>query len=432
LAAQREESESDSFVCWAREQKGAALFTEQFQNLSTRYISEQEFKSLTTMLSGKKLLYVLHFSPFLFTKEQEDELIKLAQKTTNPLQNETPSNKFSQIEAAKDYDLKAMIKTQNKKIRELALGRHSAIKEKNRLLRIIQKNADEIEGFRKKEHEHLEQIAMFQNLENENMDRLRKDNEEHKTITARLTEELNNYRAYISQKDFEISKLRSEFEEIQLKLNSKIVGVLNKFLTPDVIRSINEPDEVKDRLLSVIRMPSDQSDAPFEKNPLDSNGAWQKMLSHENATINTLGKITFAAASDQQFTQNWPDLSDEIVDLKCTLRARCVMLNIFYEVLSKFYNPDVYNLDQRLTSAKHKPESIQQKMLLETIEELKIEKSIIKNLRKKNIFTIGDLTKKKEEELYRVKNFGKKEIIMLKNALADKGLSLNMNLREEI
>jgi len=65
---------------------------------------------------------------------------------------------------------------------------------------------------------------------------------------------------------------------------------------------------------------------------------WLKLLEGENKSVGILGKITLESASEQDFSNHWADLSDRLVDLKYSLRARAVLIDFFYEILSKFYD----------------------------------------------------------------------------------------------
>ncbi len=67
------------------------------------------------------------------------------------------------------------------------------------------------------------------------------------------------------------------------------------------------------------------------------------------------------------------------------------------------------------------------KTLMDTpVEELELSVRSSNCLRNANIRTIGDLTRRTEEEIAKTRNFGKKSLLEIKEKLIDRGLSLGM------
>ena len=156
---------------------------------------------------------------------------------------------------------------------------------------------------------------------------------------------------------------------------------------------------------------------------------WRKLLEGESASVKILEEITLEAASERDFSNQWADLSDRLVDLKYSLRARAVLIGFFYEILSKFYDINEYTFEETPAPQAISPVVHPRRHIFsEEVETLGLDQRIIKGIRSKNIFTVDDLVRKKEHELLRIKNFGRKDLESLTEALGKKGLRLGMKV----
>lgn len=86
-----------------------------------------------------------------------------------------------------------------------------------------------------------------------------------------------------------------------------------------------------------------------------------------------------------------------------------------------------FDEDAALDDDKIDEEEARVKVLLETpVEELELSVRSSNCLRNANIRTIGDLTKKTEDEIAKTRNFGKKSLLEIKEKLQERGISLGI------
>jgi hypothetical protein len=195
---------------------------------------------------------------------------------------------------------------------------------------------------------------------------------------------------------------------------------------------LNEPDEVQELLLSAIRIPATDEASSTGPKSDDLNGFWARLLGDESETLKAVSNITVEAAGEPDFSNRWPDLSDQLVDLKYSLRARAVLINFIYEILRKFYDLEDYVPQQPAHPVRPAPLSPAPKRNVpgEALETLNLHQKIIDGLQARNIHTVSDLVRVKENELLKIKHFGRKDLKRLKTELDARGLNLGMNVRD--
>jgi DNA-directed RNA polymerase subunit alpha len=110
--------------------------------------------------------------------------------------------------------------------------------------------------------------------------------------------------------------------------------------------------------------------------------------------------------------------------------AVTISARILQDQLNVFVFPEI----QRDVQTAHR-EALEaaplKEVLLSKIEELDVSHRTINTLRSTNVYYIGELVQKSEEELLQAKNLGKKSVGELKEALARLGLTLGMQVDQE-
>lgn len=398
-----------------------------------REMSEENFEKLIGCIKNQEGRYFLCFSPVVFTLEQESSLLEsLSREDTGTHIPEETSRQESRAEKiiseakAEIKELKAQLRKEQHENKRLSKERGS-FEERAKEIELELKNAREMA------RQHEERIARLENAENERIVRLETRIAGQKKELKGMEEMLDGLRIELRQKEGDADRLKEEKASIERRFKSGIGDVLSELNASDIIRSLNEPDEVKDLLLSVVRIPVSDETARRPAKPTDIMEFWRKLLEGESASVKILGEITLEAASERDFSNQWADLSDRLVDLKYSLRARAVLIGFFYEILSKFYDINEYTFEetpapQPISPVVHPRRSI----FAEEVETLGLDQRILKGIRSKNIFTVADLVRKKEHELLRIKNFGRKDLERLKEALGNKGLRLGMTVPDSL
>ena len=208
------------------------------------------------------------------------------------------------------------------------------------------------------------------------------------------------------------------------------MDVLSQLNSPDIIRALNEPDEVKDLLLSVVRIPEADDKMQASKKTGDLENFWDKLIQSETDTLKVLAAFDTQSMIEPSFSANWPDLVDQLADVKYSLRARAVLVDFIHEILSAFYDSEKYIREQAVPKTTPVVVAVSPKANIFSydIQTLDLHGAIIKGLNKKHVFTIGDLVRLREDELFRIKNFGRGDLERVKAALATKGLRLSMSV----
>lgn len=396
-------------------------------------LSKENFEKLIGCIKNQEGLYFLCFSPVVFTLEQESSLLEsVSREDTRTHIPEEPSLKESHAEKiiseakAEIKELKAQLRKEQHENKRLTKDCGS-LEEKVKEIELKLKNTREMA------RQYEEQIARLENAENERIVRLETRITGQKNELKEMEGTLDGFRIELKQKEGDAYRLKEEKASIEKKFKTRIGDVLSELSSSDIIRSLNEPDEVKDLLLSVVRIPVSDETGRSGSTPAGIMQFWLKLLEGESASIKILGEITLESASERDFSNQWADLSDQLVDLKYSLRARAVLIGFFYEILSKFYDVNEYTLEETPVPQPISPVLYPRRNIFaEEVETLGLDQRILMGIRSKNIFTVADLVMKKEHELLRIKNFGRKDLERLKEALGRKGLRLGMRVPDSL
>jgi hypothetical protein len=392
-------------------------------------LEKEKFEKLIGIIKNREGLYFLCFSPVVFTFEQETRLLESVSLENSytyapkvKSQQESPKEKIVSEIKAENKECKAQLRKVQHENRKL-VKECSSLENKAKKIELELRNTEEIN------RRYEEQIARLENAENEQIDKLETIIADQKTEIKGIKGMLDGLRNELRQREGDTNRLKEEKASVEEKFKSRIGDVLRELNSNEIIRSLNEPDEVKELLQSVIRIPSSDDTEKSLRKHINIIEFWHKLIERERASVKIVEEITLESASEPDFGNKWADLSDRLVDLKYSLRARGVIIGFFYEILRKFFAlneslQEETSVSQPITPVvKHKL-----KICAENVEVLGLEPKILKGIRTKNIYTVGDLVRKKDNELFKIKNFGKKDLEKLKKALAGKGLRLGMTI----
>ncbi len=437
LKASEEDDYSMLFSFWCKQKKelvpvmDALLETENiYGGKSTEEPTKNEelpknnFEKLTSCLEDRDGLYILLFSRITFSKEEEIVLVDSVGKKVDSGDNAVEEERKELIIAEK---LRAEVKQLKGEIHAVARENKKLLREKGHLDEAIEKLCDELESIKNTNRNNEEEIARLKSIENEKIERLETEIERCRIKMKEMKEDLAGLGVELEQKKSALKRLQEEKDTIEKEFTRRIVDVLTKLNAPEIIKALNEPDEIKDYLLSVLSIPTVDEISPSGLRTIDINNFWQKFIQHENDTIKKLGELTLQSTTEQYFIDRWPYISDELVDVKYSLRARAVMIDFVYEILRKFYDPDKYIPSQSTVTQAISPSvTRKQGIFEEKLEELELDPKTIRSLKNVNINTIGDLVRKRDSDLLKIKNFGRKDLNQVIEALSVKKLNLGM------
>jgi hypothetical protein len=409
---------------WSEDEVGTGE-TGAEQPVPEQPLSQENFEKLIEGLRNQEGLYFLCFSPIVFSEQQELNLLDSLGRE-NAVQSSSEETTRSHAQAENPRAELTGLKTE---LRQAQRENRKLLKEHGQLQERVQKIEADLKNAKAINRQFEEQIARLENAENERIVRLESKIESQMKQLKETEALLDGLRLELKQKETDAEKLKEEKDAIEKEFTKRIGDVLGQLNSSDIIRALNEPDEVKELLLSVVKIPVADESARSSARPAYIDDFWLKVLQAESDTVKTLGEITLESASEQDFSNNWADLSDRLVDLKYSLRARAVLINFFYEILSKFYDMDECIPEPAVAP---QPASAlapsKRNVFAQRLDSLDLSTMTLNSLRRVSILNIGDLVKKQERDLLRLKNFGRKNLNEVKEALAEKGLRLGMKI----
>lgn len=304
-----------------------------------RELPENIFEKINGCLKDREGLYFLFFSDRTFSKEEELLLVDSAGRKAGSGDIFPEEKREENVIVEK---LKADIKQLNGEIRGANRENKKILREKGQLEESIKKLGDELEKAKNINKIKQEEITRLKSMENEKIDQLKCEIGRSRIKLKEVKDELAGLVAELDQKKNSLKKLQEDKDAIEKEFNRSVVDVLNKLNSPEIIKALNEPDEVKDYLLSVLSIPTADEITPIGLKTIDINSFWQKFIQSESDMIKTITELTLRSADEQDLIDRWADLSDTLVDVKYSLRARAVMVDFVYEILREFFDPDRY------------------------------------------------------------------------------------------
>ncbi len=391
-----------------------------------RELLEESFESLIGCLKDREGLYFLFFSPITFSREEELRLAESRNKQSS--KNDIVATDMKE-KIVKDEKLRTEIRKLKGQFREANRENKKLLVDNDHIKEEFNKLRNELENTKITESKYKEQIAEQQNIENERIYRLESEIERQKKDLIEKRDEIDRLGVELEQKKAGLIRLKEEKDAIEKEFNRRVVDVMNRLNLTEIIQSLNEPDVVKECLLSIVRQPITDETNPIELKPVDIDSFWNRLVRIESDTIKKLGDITLGSVSDHDFIELWPELSDELMDVKYSLRARAVMIDYVSEILRNFYDPDKYITAQStVVRTVLSPVTEEKGIFGKELDYLGLNPIIIKRLNPENINTVGDLAGKRESDLLKIKYFGRKDLKQVIESLKVNGLHLGMKV----
>jgi len=388
------------------------LFTELLNNL--RYNHSEKF---------------IYLSPFTFTKSQKkllaDKNTELQKKIKGP--KKTNPKSISEI-SDKDFkneikELKATIRSNKKEIRNIE-------KENQNFKTQINNLGKKLEESQNLTIEYEEKLLSIEEINAENETR----------YTNKLNKNRSNYKKVIEDKNYELDELKdknlnlsdellkrsNELKALNDELKSqkdlfykKVTYLFEQVNSVEIIGALNEPDEVKDLISSVVQVPQNDHSLSLESVDTFFKKSWFNMVRQELKTIRQLSNIDINILIDNNFSKAWPDYKDLLVDLKYSLKARATLLNLIAETMMQFFREEYYPSD--------KPKSLKTypaKSSHRDISILKLSNQTKMKLLNAGYHSVEKFVGKYEKDLFRIRTFGRKNLNEVKSALAKVNIRL--------
>jgi hypothetical protein len=391
-------------------------------------VDEDIFINLTKVIKYKHSEIFIHLSPIEFSVEQINQLNELDKKLEEDESDK--NNQDSKYQAGKD---KNAAKDETKKLKAAIRSYRKDIKNweiENKNLKIqLNNTAKELEKYQKISSDYEEKLLSIEELHIEKETKLANIIKTEKaknqniikngqTEISENKEKIENLSNELAKRTKKIEALNNELNAYKKKFYNKVTCLFEQVNTVEIIGALNEPDEVKDLLLSVVRVP--QNDHSLSKNSSDLHfkKSWFHMVRHELKSIKKVSSIDINELIDSNFSQNWPDYTDLLVDLKYSLKARAAILNLISETMKQFFKEENYRSS--------KPKLLQKASVShskQNINILNLPKKTMLRLKNAGIRSVEELTMKQERELLKLR-IGRNMLKQIKNELRKRNLKL--------
>jgi len=151
--------------------------------------------------------------------------------------------------------------------------------------------------------------------------------------TGALSKQLDKSNRIVKVQSGRIKNLQKELEKVKEQKTACFHNILSLIDIRDLINDLNEPDDVKE-LLSTVVIPPTSDDQTSEQTQEDAIDIfWNGLIKSEKEFISEVIKIDAMSVMNGSFFKNWGTKADYFLDLKYSLRARAVLVNLFYEIL---------------------------------------------------------------------------------------------------
>lgn len=222
-------------------------------------------------------------------------------------------------------------------------------------------------------------------------------------------------------------------DEVTLKIEKKGPGVVTaadiqlehdvEIINPDhVIAHLNQNGELKMRL----KVAMGRGYVPSNVRNIDTQEGKPVGRIQLDASFSPVRRVAYAVENAR--VENRTDLDKLVIELETngTLTPedairRCA--TILQQQLASFVE-----LKHEIKLSSHRSESKIDPLLLRPVDDLELTVRAANCLKAENIYYIGDLVARTENDLLKTPNLGKKSLVEIKTVLASKGLALGMKI----
>ena len=338
----------DAFMAWYLDQEFADAMQKYF--LSDNYTAwaessnipegeyrfqDESFTGFSEMLLAAQLVNLLYFSPVAFTDTQIT--ILQSKQTKNHLGNaddgQSASCESHGEGTAEDIE---SLRTELRKVRD---ERRSLRRDKRKLqsqmqtLETAAENARASADLSRKQcHESQKELSRVSG----EIACLREEASEAASTTRLMESEIKIGHRQVAKLRKQVDRAGEQVRELRasLLLDQLADGGI---VSHELVAALNEPDEVKELLLSNVKLPEKDADLQDDYGSFDFEDYWKHLMDDERITIQEFLQINVADVMQGLAVQNWASRADQLVDLKYSLRARAVLVGIVYEILRQRY-----------------------------------------------------------------------------------------------
>jgi len=285
------------------------------------------FERFVTALESRHALFFIHFSPIVFTEEQKTVLMRISMlnegERKDPEILRVGGKQIGFVDQKELHRLTAENKEFAREVQKLR-------EENQRIRQQLEKKTggvdDAAQMAKKIEKEYTEKLDGALNK----TQRLEGEIEKQATMIRRLEH-------MVSNREGEIRNLKKRFSGLAEKEKEQFQKILSKIDLPELVRSLNEPDEVKILLESLVKAPTTE-EAVVDRAGTDIKTFFDGLSKKEDEILNGITSIGAASVADGSYFQKWADHADELLDLKYSYRAKAVIVNLIYETLRQCYS----------------------------------------------------------------------------------------------
>lgn len=300
-------------------------------------LPETLFKIFLKLLKAKDALFFLHFSPIKFTNDQAKSLIYHAAYSIDSPNDLHSYKEISPLLSSKELqDLRSKLKElkESHKIlernkREIQAKNWHLDKENKKYKEINERIAEKLRGLQTEMDLKIQEAAA---KVNEKLNRCNETKIRAEKEIRILKEQSRQNQLILENRAGEISNIKKKLEKYKDDEEKHFHSILEKIDVNEIISTINEPDEVKESL-SAVRPPKSDEPVVDSEETVDLKTFWLNAIREEEKLLEKITSIKAGAVVNGTYFEQWGSHADEFVDLKHSLRARIVLINMLYEIL---------------------------------------------------------------------------------------------------
>lgn len=295
-----------------------------------------EFSQLSEVVGGPELRVLVELCSAAFSPEQRTQAV--ASHGTDPQGVTEEERRPEQAKSPEQHTLE--FAAERRELRKQARELRAELKKKDvRILQLERKSASQEERATEQAAREEElrtrldsQLAMHEKqLDGESKKRTQAEQQ-----VTDLQRSLRTEQASTKRLANEVGQLQAELQEFE---GCSLLDLLHSegVISDDVVKCLNEPDDVRELLESVVRPPQTDEDL---RGPMSDLGKyWDRLVTQEQALIRSVASLRPVDLVSSVYLQEWRDgtMDDSFTDAKVSLRARAALANLLYEILRRHF-----------------------------------------------------------------------------------------------
>jgi len=322
--------QSDEYKNWAKEKKV----------IEGKYaLPQKEFYKFYYCLSKLDAMIFLLFSTIQFSHEQIEAMMEIPDQQSQQDDLKFQKGKLSESIQSEEGKLKEKIKELRSEITKLNKENKKLRPRIEKLKEIEIENSETINSMKEelsRLNSELElKVEVIEHDMNEKLEKCKEARDRAKWYVKHFRAQLNEANNKLSRKANELERLNENLKELQTKEKELFHRILDKLNFQDLFAQLNEPDDVKDILSSLVKPPtvdSNESDINVSANLRDF---WNKLIEREKELLNRITSIKASSIVEGTYFHQWADHKDDFDDLIYSLRARVFLANLIYKIIKQ-------------------------------------------------------------------------------------------------